>query len=404
VKRGFVRAVATCFLPFAAGYLLSYVFRTVNAVVGPRIANELGIDIASLGVLTAAYFAGFVLLQIPAGVLLDQVGPRVTQVGLLLVAALGAVIFATGTSLAGLTLGRALIGAGVAACLMSGFKANAMFWPPERLGIANGTLMSFAGIGAAIGTLPVTWLADALGWRGLFWLLGGVAVLLAGLVHAVVPRRDGGASGGLGEALQGVREVFAAPVFWRVVPLSATTQGVFQAYHTLWTAPWLVDVAGVAPDDVAGAMLIIVLGIMPGYILSGGATDALSRRGVSHRTIFASYTAAFMLLQIPLALGVVNHAIALWFAFVVLGTGSVIGYVIITPHFKPVLTGRVNTGVNMCVFIVAFVIQASIGHALAWIETRWGLPRATAHGPVMWSLIALQALSWIWFLLPARRP
>ena len=44
----FAWRVFACFLPFAAGYLLSYVYRTVNAVVGPRIADELAIDLAAL--------------------------------------------------------------------------------------------------------------------------------------------------------------------------------------------------------------------------------------------------------------------------------------------------------------------------------------------------------------------
>ena len=67
-RADFARAVATGFLPFVAGYLLSNVFRVVNAVVGPRIGAELGLDLAALGVLTSAYFAGFSLMQIPAGI------------------------------------------------------------------------------------------------------------------------------------------------------------------------------------------------------------------------------------------------------------------------------------------------------------------------------------------------
>ena len=31
------------FLPFAAGYFLSYLFRTVNAVIGPVLARELNL-------------------------------------------------------------------------------------------------------------------------------------------------------------------------------------------------------------------------------------------------------------------------------------------------------------------------------------------------------------------------
>ena len=157
--------------------------------------------------------------------------------------------------------------------------------------------MSFAGLGGALGTVPVTWLADAIGWRGVFWCLAAATVVLSALVWLVVPDRRQHGALDLAEALGGIRRVFSSREFWRVVPLSAVTQSVFQAYHTLWTAPWLVDVAGFAPHDVPGAMLLIVLGIIPGYLLSGYATDVLGRRRIDKRSLFAIYTAAFILLQ-----------------------------------------------------------------------------------------------------------
>lgn len=400
---GFARVVLTCFLPFAAGYLLSYVYRTVNAVVGPRIAAEIGIDLAAIGVLTSAYFAGFVLLQIPAGVMLDRYGPRRVQAALLLVAAGGAVVFATATSLGMLTLGRGLIGAGVATCLMAGFKANTLFWPPERLGTANGVLMSFAGVGGAIGTLPVTWLADAAGWRGVFWTLALCSVALSAIVWRAVPDRRPEQAQSLGDALDGVRQVFTAPAFWAVVPLSAITQAAFQAYHTLWTAPWLIEVAGMAPEAVPRAMLVILLGIIPGYLLSGFVTDALGRKGFDRGRLFAAYTASFMLVQAVLMLGPSTGAVALWVLYVVLGTGSVIAYVILTPLFARELSGRLNTAINLAVFLVAFVVQASIGHALLFFRSSFGLDRSLAHGAVLASLLALQAAAWLWFVTRRRR-
>src|SRR4051794_26848404 len=50
---------ATCFLPFAAGYFLSYVYRSVNAVIGPNLVADLRLDAAGLGLLTSAYFLAF---------------------------------------------------------------------------------------------------------------------------------------------------------------------------------------------------------------------------------------------------------------------------------------------------------------------------------------------------------
>jgi predicted MFS family arabinose efflux permease len=402
-RTGRARAILTCFLPFALGYLFSYVLRIVNAVVGPRIAADLDIDLAALGVLTSAYFAGFVLLQIPAGISLDRYGPRLTQTVLLLVASAGALLFALGDSLAALVIGRFVIGVGVATCLMAGFKANTLFWPAERLGLANGTLLAFAGIGGAFGTIPVTWLADALSWRAAFVVLAIATAAIAALVFLAVPDRRSEATTTLSQALAGTRLVFATPLFWRVVPLSAATQGAFQAYHTLWTATWLADVAGFEPGAIAAAMFIILLGIIPGYLLSGTLTDLAARHRIDKAGLYLAYCGAFIAVQCVLALGPRSGALVLWLLFVVLGTGNVIGYVLLTQSFAPALTGRVNTAINLVAFGFAFLLQAAIGYALAWFAAG-GLPIAHAHGRVMWCVIVLQVAGWIWLALAPRRP
>jgi len=403
---GFARLVLVCFLPFAAGYLLSYVFRIVNTVMGPPIAAELGIDSAALGVLTSAYFAGFVLMQIPAGVMLDRYGPRRVQAALLLVAALGAALFALAGSLPGLTLARAVIGVGVATCLMAGFKANTLFWPPDRLATANGVLMAFAGLGGAVGTVPVTWLADAVGWRGVFWVLAACSLVLAAIVWRAVPDRPAERAQTIRAALAGVRLVFVNRAFWAVVPLSAATQAAFQAYHTLWTASWLVDVAGLPQAAAPGAMLAILLGIIPGYVMSGTVADGLARRGFDRSRLFALYTGAFILLQIGLVVAAPqgNTAVAAWILYVILGTGSVISYVILTPLFARDLGGRLNTAINLVVFLVAFVAQGMIGHALAWAQHGLGLSRPAAQGAVLAAIATVQILAWLWFLRSLARP
>jgi len=41
------------FLPFALGYFVSYLFRTVNAVIAPDLVAELGLSASDLGLLTS---------------------------------------------------------------------------------------------------------------------------------------------------------------------------------------------------------------------------------------------------------------------------------------------------------------------------------------------------------------
>ena len=143
------------FIPFALGYFLSYLFRTVNAVIAPDLVRDIGVDPASLGLLTSAYFLTFAAFQLPLGVLLDRYGPRRVEAVLLLFAAAGAFAFARAETLNGLLLGRALIGLGVSACLMAAFKAYTLWFPKEKWPLVNGFQMAAGGLGALAATAPV---------------------------------------------------------------------------------------------------------------------------------------------------------------------------------------------------------------------------------------------------------
>ena len=89
------RTALLVFLPFAAGYFLSYLYRSVNAVISTDLIDEFGLSASALGLLTSAYFLGFASLQIPVGLMLDRIGPRRTNAWLLLCAGTGAAIFST---------------------------------------------------------------------------------------------------------------------------------------------------------------------------------------------------------------------------------------------------------------------------------------------------------------------
>src|SRR5512134_1446250 len=94
------------FLPFAAGYFLSYLLRNVNAVIAPELTRELGVSAADLGLLTSAYLLAFGAVQLPLGLALDRYGARRVESFLLLIAAAGCALFAAGTTLTELALAR----------------------------------------------------------------------------------------------------------------------------------------------------------------------------------------------------------------------------------------------------------------------------------------------------------
>src|SRR5262249_24048859 len=197
------RPVACVLLPFAAGYYLSYLFRSINALIASDLVAELEINAADLGLLTSVYFLVFAVVQLPFGVLLDRHGPKTIQSALVLVASSGALIFALADGLIGLIVGRAVLSLGVALALMAGFKAIVLWFPPERIVLANGWYVMLGALGAVTATAPAELVVQSLGWRRLFALLAGLSApaALPPLLRAPRPPRLSRAHGNSREPL-----------------------------------------------------------------------------------------------------------------------------------------------------------------------------------------------------------
>ena len=136
----------------------------------------------------------FAAVQLPFGALLDRYGPRTIQSALLLLASAGALVFSLADSLLGLVVGRTLLSLGVAVALMAGFKAIVLWFPPDRLALANGWLVMLGALGAVTATAPAEFVVLAIGWRGLFAVLAGLSALAALLVLLAVPEPSGNGS------------------------------------------------------------------------------------------------------------------------------------------------------------------------------------------------------------------
>lgn len=392
-----MKLVLTAFLPFALGYFLSFLFRSLNAVVVPALRSELGLDDAAIGVITSIYLATFALAQLPAGVALDRFGPRRVGPLMLMLAALGAVIFAIGHDALTLSIGRALIGLGVSVALMCGFKANVLYWPIGRLPLVNSVMMTFGGLGAAMATRPVQWLLADHDWRDVF--LGLAAVTAAVALYQIVasPRYARTGSGRLSEEVRGLVGVLRTPLFWRAGLAPAFSLGIWVCYASFWAAGWLRDVAHLDEPSVGVALFVLSLAIVPGYFFSGMIVDLLARRGVRGGKVLLAYGVVFLALHLAVAANLAAMPTLLWFVYVTSGGTLVVSYALVTRAFATELAGRVNTTLNLVCMLIAFVVQAAIGPALAWMESAHGLARPQAHQVIVLVLLALQAATWVWY-------
>jgi predicted MFS family arabinose efflux permease len=386
-------------LPFAVGYFLSYLFRVINAVIAPDLAVAIGLDPADLGLLTAAYFITFAAFQLPLGVLLDRFGPRRIEASLLVAAAIGAFVFANSRSLAGLVIGRGLIGLGVSACLMAAFKAFVIWFPRRQLPLINGFQMAAGGMGALAATAPVETLLGFTDWRGVFSILGLFTAAVAAVIFLLVPDRKESRSGdGLGDLLHGVGEVFTSPTFWRIAPWATLSQAGFLSIHGLWSGPWMRDVAGMDRSEAAGLLLLVAGAMVAGFIVFGSIAERLGQMGVPTMTVAGTGMGLFMGVVLAMVVLPGQWVEPLWMMFGFFGTSSILVYAVFSQHFPAHLSGRVSTALNLMVFVSAFGAQWGMGAVIGqWPTSASGGYAPEGYRAAFGVILVLQGAALLWF-------
>jgi len=390
------------YLAFASGYLLSYLFRTVNAVISPELTRDLGLAPGALGLLTSAYFVAFAAMQIPVGMLLDRFGPRRVEPVLLAIAAGGALLFAVADGLTGLTLARAVIGAGVAACLMAPLKAITVWYPPERRASLAGWMMVAGGTGALAATAPLEFALRFASWRTIFVVLACLTLVVAVWIWLRVPDtpRPKHATS-FGEQWLGVTQVYAHPRFWWIAPLGGFGMGAFMAIQGLWAVPWMMEVEGMTRAVAARHLLAMGVVGLAGYLFLGLFATWLTRRNVHPRHLFL---AGFTLNAIAFALIVAKvPGSYLWWSLYGLGACvNVLAFGVLNEGFPAHLAARANTAVNLMMFAGSFATQWGVGLVVDAIRAG-GVDTASALRTAFVIVLAIDVATLAWFVRGWRR-
>jgi MFS family permease len=318
----------------------------------------------------------------------------------MLVAAAGAALFGFADGFFALVLARLSIGFGVAAALMAGLKAIVLWFPKERIALANGCMVMLGALGAVTATAPAELLLEWTGWRGMFELLAAATAASAGLIYLVVPERAVTAPVRPVSASVSLRTIYTDPRFWRLAPLSATCVGTAGALQGLWVAPWLVDVEDFERAGVIRHLFVMAIALSAGALLMGATADRLRQRGVRPRTILAAVATLFIAAELALILRLPLPSYLLWSIVAAAGAAPVLSYSILAEFFPKEATGRANGALNVFHHGGAFVLQYAIGLILGQWTSHTGHYPAIAYQIALGLILSLQIVALVWFELP----
>lgn len=292
-------------------YVFNFIDRQIVNILAEPIARDLDLSDTQIGLMTGLAFALFyTVLGIPIARFADRSTtsrPRLIAVALALWSAMTA-LCGLAQNFAQLLLARIGVGVGEAGCTPPAHSLISDMVPPEK----RSSALAFYSLGIPVGTLLGMviggTLADRLGWREAFVVVGLPGVALALVVWFVLkdPRRTDAATmlrnANAPAALplgQAVAEVMRSRAF--VLLLFAGSAASFLAYgKTTWTTIFFQRTHDLTPGQVGLWFgLIGGMGGMLGTWLGGYLAD---RFGAKNRRHVLSAPAIGMALAVPLAI------------------------------------------------------------------------------------------------------
>jgi MFS family permease len=177
--------------------VVNFVDRQLLASFANFIVPDLGLTNTQFGLLTGfAFIIFYATMGLFMGALADLVHrPRLIAVGLALWSGLTAASGAA-RGFATLALPRMFIGVGESALTPTSMSLLSDRFPPSRLGFASGFYYMGVPIGVGASLLIAGYLGPAIGWRGCFYVLGVIGLVLSVVMLFVreTPRRHAGAA------------------------------------------------------------------------------------------------------------------------------------------------------------------------------------------------------------------
>ncbi|MBL9029626.1 MAG: MFS transporter [Caedimonas sp.] len=254
----------------ATFYGFQFLIRVSPNVMTHQLMAAFDVQACALGVMVSFYYWGYSLMQIPAGLLLDNIGPRRPLVAACLLCFFGCVIFGMGSNIYVLATGRILMGIGSAFGFLTTVRIVSTWFGTERLGLFVGLTLMVGTFGAISGSSPLGALLTLTSWRNCMLILAAFSAILSIAAWKVI--RDDDPHGertkknyfSLTYVLLSMIEILKNPQTWIYALYGFLMYVPLSGFADLWATPFMEQQFKVDYTTASGGVFSFYVGMSIG--------------------------------------------------------------------------------------------------------------------------------------------
>lgn len=252
------------------GMLLCNLDRVAMAILAMPLLQEFNISLTAMGVLQSSFLWGYLVAQLPAGILSDRYGGTRTMIWGLTIWSLAtcATAFAKFSSkpLLVLTASRVLMGLGSAVALPAVAATVAREVPSDKRARCTTLSYSLFNIGTVMSNLCTPFVSESIGWHWAFILYGLIGLGWVVIAKNLLDRREKDSESEIGSQESStlnsisLKKLFSGKLFQQLSVLMFTHSTIGVGYFTLqsWIPTFMSNDLGIISLKAVGLWTALV--------------------------------------------------------------------------------------------------------------------------------------------------
>ena len=269
----------TCALFFLYEFIQMNMFNSIS----PELTKTFHVNASELGNFSAMYLYATTLFVFFVGATLDRFSVRT-----LVLTAMGSCIiftafFAMSNSLVMAETFRFLSGISGAYCFLSCMVLASRWFPPKKLALATGLIVTMAMIGGTIAQTPLTYIVASIGWRQAILvdcLVGLVFLIFMYVIISDYPRNFTGElkQKHAQNMLTGILKAIQSKQNWIAGSYTCLMNLMILVIGAAWGNSYLENVHHLSRYEASIATMMIYIGTIIGSPLVGWYSDKIGKR------------------------------------------------------------------------------------------------------------------------------
>lgn len=326
---------------FAATLFFFYEFIQGNmfASIAANIMQDYQIQANKMAYLSSIYYLSNVLFLFVAGMVLDRFSIKNTILIAMSLCVISTFILAYSHSFYLALFCRFITGIGSAFCFLGPVRLASHWFPPKRMALVTGAIVTMAMTGGMLAQYPLTKLVAYVGWRQAVQDVGILGFAMLVVMFFWIKERPNVAIKKEGQPIKiavAARKAYLNPQYLRAALYTSLMNMAIAVFGAMMGTLYLEQRLGVSSEQASMVNGMLFLGAIVGAPLVGWLSDKMGLRILPMKAgVLASMLTLLGVLYLPVSLSTMA---VLFFLLGFFTSAQVISYALVAESSSPMMT------------------------------------------------------------------